>query len=157
MNTPAIRSQLPIAIEMINKKLEQIRKVTEGTTKTNGMFTYTPNNAAKTINIGTSTDLGELIEIYSFLKLKADNYAASAEELGLNSYPVFKWCNYTFAQWKNDLQIRVAVVSSHNQTKELRDQKTKLEKFLTDDQQLSTLLKEMGMDNIQETSSGEIK
>lgn len=141
----AVRSQLPKALEIITAKLTNIQRVTEGVLKTNGMFTYTPANTAKSINIATSTDLQELIEVYSFLKSKADGYESAAKELGLTTFPVFKWLNYTFDAWKNDLMIRVAVVGSHNEITRLKNQKAELEKFLTKEDQLAALLKEYNL------------
>lgn len=145
-NQIAVRSRIPKALEEIEARLANIQRVTEKTTKTNGMFTYTPNNASKSINIATSKDLQELIEVYSFLKQKSSSYEESARELGLSTFPVFTWLGYAFDAWKNDLMLRVAIVTSHNEVATLRNQKSTLEKFLSEDDQVAKLLKDYGLD-----------
>lgn len=145
MDTPALRSKLYEALEMVDGKLKAIKKVTGKTMVTSGMFSYTPNNQAKSVNIHASTSLSELIEIYSFLREKKSGYDNAAEALGLSSFPQFSWLGYSFENWESDLKIRVAIISSNQEIQKLTLQKKELEKHLTQDDQLGILLKEMGI------------
>lgn len=151
-NAPAVRTKLTQALEMLTNKLASLKSVTEGANQTSGSFSFSNSKSPNTpsINIHTSKDLEELLLIHSFLLQKKEYYEQSANQLGLETFPQFKWNGYAFAAWNNDIQIRVAVVSSHDQRTKLEVAKKKLESFLTQDDQLKMALKELGFDSIEE-------
>lgn len=146
MSNVAVRSQLTKALETLNAQLAEIKSASNRQMLTNGNFSYNPASRMSLIDIHRSINLESLLNIGAFLKSKKEAYDSFAQSKGLTSYPVFKWCDYTFDQWDNDLGTRIAVVAAHDQQKKIQSAKDKLERFLTEEDQLAMTLKELGLD-----------
>lgn len=109
----AVRSKLTKALELLNSQLSQINK----SFQTNGLFKYNPayNGGSSRLNIHDSRDLSSLLNVGAFLKSKKESYDNYAKSIGLDTVPVFTWQSFTFDQWNDDLKIRIAVISAHDQ------------------------------------------
>lgn len=142
MSVPA-KNDLYNALEALKGQLSKIRAIETSPMKTGGMFSYTPNTQANSINIHKCQDLQTLIEIAAFILMKAANYATAAKTLGVGTYPVFSWMNHSEEAWLNDLRIQVSVVTSHNSKKELTEEIKDLEEFLGKEDRLAIKLKQL--------------
>ena len=87
--------------------------------------------------------MSTLLSIGSFLLEKKEYYDKFASKT-LDSYPVFKWQSYTYEQWENDLNTRLAIISEYDRLQKINEAKAKLERFLTEEDQLNITLKELG-------------
>lgn len=150
MSQIEVRSKLTKALELLNDQLSQINNVTDKSFQTSGLFKYNPtyNGSSSGINIHNSKDLDQLLYIGAFLKAKKESYDSYAKSLGLETFPVFRWQNYSYDQWDNDLKIRITVISAYDQKKKITDAKQKLERFLTEEDQLAMTLKELGLSEL---------
>lgn len=146
MNSPATRTKLDKALTFVNEGLQALQKIGSQKMVTSGMFTYTPNNSVRSINIHTSTDLAELIGVCSFLMEKYNAYNKAAEMLEIDRYPVFQWLGYSYEAWMSDLKLRVSIIMHDKTRRDLLEQKKVLESFLTDEDRLEQVLKKYKFD-----------
>ncbi len=148
-NVPTIRTKLHTALEALDAQLKNIKSITDMPYKTNGDFKWAPNSFNNTpnsvIRINQCKDLATLINIHQYIRCKDESYNESAKQLNLINYPIFTWQGYSWNDWKNDLNIRVAIVSQYEQTKRVKEAKSKLERFLTEEDQLAITLNELGL------------
>jgi len=128
-------------LEVINRRLETIIALETSTLKTNSQFKWTEEGTV--ISIDKITNISVLINIYASLKAKKKAYEEAIKDLKLTSYPVFIWQKYTFEDWANDIKIRLSIVSQNDLTKKLKEDKLKLEKFLSEEDQLQATLDDM--------------
>lgn len=144
----AVRSKLPKALEMLDERLSKIKAVTETAYKTSGEFKWNPEHSTQSVKIQNVIDIALLISIYAFFMNRTANYSEAAAELGLKEYPICTWQGNPIDDWKEDIKLRIAVVSYDNEKKKLEHAKRKLEGFLTQEDQLGIVLKELGLDSI---------
>lgn len=142
---PAQREKLHNALTIIDSQLSNLKAIESQTYQTSGEFRWNPNyHGNDPINIHRCSDLKTLISIYSYLMPKNEEYDRSAAEIGLSEYPSFEWQGYPWSAWKHDLQMRISLVTQKEKISSLRLAKEKLEKFLTEEDQLSITLSQLG-------------
>lgn len=145
MTQIAIRSKLSKALD---SQLKQIKSATDKPFQTSGQFKFNPSSNFA-VDIQRLRNVSQLISIGAFLSEKKASYDAYAKAKELSSFPVFKWQDFTFEQWDNDLSVRIAVVSAYDRQKEITNAKAKLERFLTEEDQLQITLRELGLDTVE--------
>lgn len=118
-------------LALIKKALDGIKTVNGKTFRTNGMFQFSPVGTA--INIKENRNVHMLLEMVGFLNAKEEGYNKAATEMGLSSYPEFKWCGNTTDDWKHDIKIRISVLTSHEKKETLLRAKQTLEKYVTEE------------------------
>lgn len=111
-------------IKLANQKKEAISKAEKPQWKTNCSFGFNPDSGRR-INIQVEADVSNLTTILGFLMGKADEFKKASEVLGLKQE--FKWMGFTLADWRSDIQTRVAKIQI---TSEKRDLET-IEKRLS--------------------------
>lgn len=140
---PAVRTKLNSALEAIDARLANHKKVVESTNKTNLEFKWnihSPNS----IRIDKTDDVRLLIGMLGYIKHQEERYELAAKDLKLENYPAFDWCGYTYEDWKHDINIRVTILNSEKELKELSNAKKELEGFLTKEDQLEITLRKLG-------------
>ncbi len=143
---PAEKTRLFTGIEAIKEELSKIETLTSSPWTTSGNFRWNPGYLGNDpINIHKSKSIGALLSIDAYIRVKHEEYVKSAEMRNLKSYPVFTWLEYTYNQWKHDLDIRIAVISQKDRVDQLTADKKELEQFLDKEDRMSILLDKMGL------------
>ena len=128
------------AIKVIEQKLAQFTAVSETPYKTGGKLNLPLTG--KTISLDQAKDTEDLIRAMGNLNSLESSYNQGAELLGLTKYPAFKHEGYTVANWQADLVLRYQVVSQHEVVSKLKEQITKLRKFVSEEEQFTATLQE---------------
>lgn len=134
------REKMQEKLQTIDAKLKAIKYVTGSEYKTNGKFKFNPVTQYE-ILIHRHTDLVGLLNILGFINTKHSEYEKAAEIAGLKKYPVFQWLGFNYDAWVNDLKIRIAQISVHEEITNLEIAKRELQKFLTEEDRLAMILK----------------
>jgi len=138
--------KLMVVYNQIKDRLSKMKEITEQPFKTNGNFSFqAATHSANMIDIHKLTDLSFLINIHAFIMDKSESYDKSAKKLNLTEYPIFKWNNYDYESWHNDIQIRAKMITYETEKRSLEEAKRKLEPFLTHDQQIEDILRSLNL------------
>lgn len=129
-------------INAINDRLKQIKTSTQINYKTNGEIKW-EKIVAENINIFRCTDISLLISINAFLTVEFSSYENSAKELRLETYPAFTWLGFPIESWKNDISVRISQIMASEKILKLEKLKTTLESYMSNDDRLSILLKDL--------------
>lgn len=129
-------TDVPSIIGALEAKIKSLEHITESKYKTNGKLTGFNN-------IHEETNVGNLIKAFSFVSNKSKAYEAAAEEMGLDSFPVFKESDSDADDWKADIMLRIAVINHKETLDKLTGYKEKFSQFLTKENQKEMLLAEM--------------
>lgn len=139
----AVRSQMQVKLQSIDEALAKLKVDSESPFKTNGEFKYNPYSNYGTVNIHRLGDISSLLNIYAYIKSKHDMYEEAATKFDLKVYPAFTWMNYSLKDWEHDISVRLTLVTQHDRVKKLRDAKAKLQSFMTEEDRLAIVLKEL--------------
>lgn len=143
-NALAVRTEMQKKLSEIDEKLKEVKAIESSTFKTNGEFRFNPQYVANNpIYIFKIRDLSLLLSILAYMIEKNEHYIKAANVLGLKSFPAFQWMGYTYEAWEHDIKLRVAVVTQHDRTEKLKAARAKLETFLTEEDRLAIVLKEI--------------
>lgn len=129
-------SNVPGIINALEAKIKSLDHITGSKYKTNGKL-----NGFN--NIHEETNVGNLIKAFSFVSNKAKAYANAAEEMGLDTFPVFKESDSDVSDWKEDIMLRIAIINHKETLDKLNSYKEKFQKFLSEEDQKNMLLSEM--------------
>ena len=144
--TTALATQDATAVDMLDivrNRIKAIKLVADAPPKTHGLFKYTPSTNTW-IKIGDVTEVGSLLLMLGFLMEKETAYDKAAASCGMNEYPMFKWCGYGVAEWKHDIQVRIAIINHHNNLAELQDAEKELTTLLSQTDKLTMLKNKLG-------------
>tara|TARA_R110000772_G_C13310328_1_gene440529 strand:- start:52948 stop:53412 length:465 start_codon:yes stop_codon:yes gene_type:complete len=143
-NSLPTNQKVPVALKIIEAQLAALNIITETAFKTSGDFRWAPNmDGGRAINLYKVTSIPTLISVHQYIKAKNLGYADSAKDLSLDKFEVFTWQNFTFKDWEHDIKIRLAVVRQVEERNRLEQGKDKLEKFLSEDQQLEGIFDDL--------------
>lgn len=142
-NKLQLRSELQNKLASIDAKLSKLKANAEATWRTNGEFKYNPYSSYAAINIHRNTDLYLLMSILGYILSKKNEIETAAKVLELDNYPNFTWCGYDADSWEHDIKIRVSVITHHEKIQKLKQAKVKLQSFLTEEDKLAIVLKEL--------------
>lgn len=123
-------------LEVLNKKINDLKEVTECAYKTSG-------NLEGFGDIKNETKVENLIRAFSSVRGREKAYDDAAKELGLKSYPAFLIGGGTSEDWKKDILLRKAVIEHADELKKLNEYKEKMSRFMSEADQKAQLLKEM--------------
>jgi hypothetical protein len=106
-------------LKKVEQKKQQIGNAERPQWETNCSFRYDPNNNAA-VNIQVVRDLEQLVDIHAFLSIRYHAYLESLKDLGVEPKEApFKWLNFTFEQWENDIQTRIGTLRIKTKRDEL--------------------------------------
>lgn len=137
------QEQLQKKYDEIEERIIELEKVRSESYKTSGQFRYNPSNSYSSLNIKTTQDQVELINVNAFIQNKAKQYNESAEQLGLNTRPIFEWMGYTPELWFHDIQLRFKVLTLDTVLNKLKEQKQKIQPYLPHEHKIKQLLIEL--------------
>lgn len=128
---------VPTGIEAVNKKIAQLKEITESVYKTPGRVTSFSNN------IKDETNISELIKMFSSVSGRAKAYDAASEELGLKTVPVFKVDGGTVAEFAHDIKLRIAIIQNKETLDELNAIKKEYTELMDKEDRMALLAKRL--------------
>ena len=129
-------SQVPDVLSLLDKQIAGLKKIADSVYKTTGQLTGFGD-------IKQELKLENLIRAFSMVKGKENAYNEAAKELGLASYPQFSIDGGTAADWKQDILLRIEIITHKDKLDKLNAYKEKMSKFLSEEDQKAMLMKEM--------------
>lgn len=88
------------------------------------------------VNIYTLTDLSYLIKALCHMEDIKAKFMNKVSQLELSTTPSLTWVSVDVNYWIHDLEIRVNQVANTKKIQDLKDSKTKLEAFLSEEDRL---------------------
>lgn len=143
MENQNLREELQVKYKAIEAKIKELETVKNQTYKTSCQFRYNPTNSYSQLDINTTTNVSELINANAFIQNKKAQYHDSAEQLELNTFPVFKWCGYEPDLWLHDIKLRLAIINLDQDLYKLKELKSKIQPYLPEDNKIKQLLLEI--------------
>lgn len=137
-----VKSEMMSKLDIISKKLAEIKLVQESVYKTNGEIKFGRKDMAD-MSIFRCNDLSLILSILGMLTTEYNEYENAAKELNLQNYPLFMWAGFSYQAWKHDIAIRVAQITSKNQIDKLNKAKSILEGYMSQDDRLAIAMKEI--------------
>lgn len=129
-------TEVPEILSALDKEIGKLKTISESVYKTTG-------NLEGFGDIKVETKLENLIRAYSSVKGREEAYDKAAKELGLSTYPQFSISGGTAADWRQDILLRIDIITHKDKLDKLKDYKDKMSKFLSAEDQRSILMKEM--------------
>ena len=136
--------RLRLAHKQVCENLKNLENDFENNWKTHCQFRFNPNytgNAAT--NIKEIDSVETLLTIDSYIRVKAEQYDKSAANFGIKNYPVFKWQDCTYEDWKHDLYKQYRILSNHDAKEKMIALKAELEKVFDVEDRREMLLDSM--------------
>ena len=140
-----------IVLELLKKveeKKQQIGSAERPSWVTNCSFGYNPENNVR-INIQVVRDLDVLVDIHAFLTVRYSAFVQSLAALKLSEKEVpFKWLNFTYKQWLEDIETRINGLKIKTKKDELAKLEERVNALVSPEQrraiELDKLVKEIG-------------
>ncbi len=129
-------TSVPSIIQALEAKIKALDHVTDSKYRTSG-------NLDGFGDIKKEANMGNLIKAFSSVKGRAKAYAEAAEELGVNTFPVFEVNGGSVTDWKADITLRMNIITHKETLDKLNSFKAKFEKFLSEEDQKAMLVAEM--------------
>jgi cell division protein FtsL len=121
---------LLVKVQQKKKEIENAKE--RPVWRTSCSFGKDPNSTTDRVNIQVVKDPRKLIEIWAFLTSQQNSMLNAANDLGLDFDGM--WQNYTFAEWKRDLQTRAGQLRIEKKQKELDDLDARVNALVTPEQ-----------------------
>jgi hypothetical protein len=125
---------VPNILSGLRAQLKELNKVTDSGYRTSG------NIGELGVDIKSETGIGKLIKVHATLKTSADNYDASAAELGLDEYPAWSHGGCTLADWTADVKLRINIITHKERKEALENAIKEMEQFLTEEDRKAQVL-----------------
>lgn len=132
-----VGTSVPDVLTVLSEKLKELKAITECNYKTSGSLEGFGD-------IKSETKVENLIRAFSSIRGREKAYNEAAQELGLETYPVFNVSGGNAADWKQDILLRKAVIEHDDTKKKLETLAEKAKKFLSEKDQYQIFLKEAG-------------
>lgn len=129
-------TEVPNVLSLLDKQIANLKKVEDSVYKTTGTLEGFGD-------IKQETKLENLIRAHSSVMNKEKFYNESAKDLGLNTYPQFTISGGTSADWKQDILLRIDIITHKEKLDKLKSYKDKMSKFLSEEDQKAMLMQEM--------------
>ena len=84
-----------------------------------------------------------MIKAFSSIKGRETAYNAAAEEMNIDTYPVFEVNGASAEDWKNDIMLRIAIITHKEKLDKLTEYKERMTSFMSKEEQKAALLQEM--------------
>lgn len=75
----------------------------------------------------------KLIKAFSFVRGKANAYAESAKQLGVENAPAFKEEGSTLAEWEHDIKFQINLATHKDKLEELKKLKAEAQQFVSEE------------------------
>ena len=137
-----LQEKLQEKYDQIEAAITSLEKSKGESYKTSGAFRYNPTNSYSSVDIHSTTNVGEMIHAWAFIKNKSAQYDDAAADLGITEYPVFKWCGYTPDAWKHDIALRFTIIRYSDRLDKLKDARNRITPFLPQENKIKQLLLE---------------
>lgn len=145
-NKVIVRSEVAEKIDLINQRLNTLKKGSASNWKTNLEFRWNPSYTGNApIRIDRVVSISELLEIHASIRSKHEEYEKSASLVIKEkvNYPTFKWMDYTYEEWDHDIRKRIDLVTHQDQITKLQKAKALLETLLTEEDRKQIILAEL--------------
>lgn len=127
---------VPQVLSLLDQEIGKLKTISESVYKTTG-------NLDGFGDIKAETKLENLIRAFSSVKGREKAYDEAARDLGLKTYPQFSVSGGTAADWKQDILLRIDIITHKDKLDKLNEYKDKMSKFLSAEDQKSMLMQEM--------------
>jgi hypothetical protein len=127
---------VPTVIAQLEAKIKELDHITDSKYRTSG-------NLDGFGDIKKETSISNLIKAFSVVMAKAKAYAESADELNVESFPVFEVNGGSVSDWKKDIQLRIAIINHKETLDKLTSYRDKMKEFLSKEDQKAILMAEM--------------
>ena len=127
---------VPQVLSLLDQEIGKLKTISDSVYKTTGILEGFGD-------IKTETKLENLIRAFSSVKGRENAYNDAAKDLGLSTYPQFSISGGTAADWKQDILLRINIITHKDKFDKLTEYKDKMSKFLSAEDQKAMLLKEM--------------
>lgn len=127
---------VPEVLSLLDQKINSLKHITDSVYRTTGQLQGFGD-------IKSETKIENLIRAFSMVRGKSDAYASAAKELGLTTVPAFSVDGGNVDDWKQDIILRINIISHKEQLDKLTEYKNKMSKFLSEADQKEILMKEM--------------
>lgn len=128
-NTPAI-------LDKLDQALNALKKIEESPYKTSGSLDGFGD-------IKSETKIENLIRAFSMVMGKSEMYTKAQQELGLTKVPIFTIGGGNVDDWKQDILLRINIITHNAKYKKLKEAKEKMAKFLSEEDQKNMILKDL--------------
>lgn len=132
---------IPEVLTMIETKIASLAKIETTKFKTDGQVTGFPKK------VQDETDVNVLIKMFSSVKGRAAAFESAATDLGISGKS-FSENGNSVDDFKQDIQLQIAITTQKDELKKLRSLKDEASKFLDKEDQkqlfFAKLMKEMG-------------
>lgn len=128
--------EVPEVLSILDQEIGKLKIISESVYKTSGVLDQFGD-------IKQETKVENLIRAYSSVKGREDSYYAAQKDLKVVSAPVFTVSGGTAADWKQDIMLRIDIITHKDKLDKLNEYKEKMSKFLSAEDQKAMLLKEM--------------
>lgn len=128
--------EVPGVLSLLDQEIGKLKIISESVYKTSG-------NLEGFGDIKAETKIENLIRAYSSVKGRENAYNDAQKELKVTSAPAFTVSGGTSADWKQDIMLRIDIITHKDRLDKLNDYKEKMSKFLSTEDQKAMLLTEM--------------
>lgn len=128
---------VPEGIELVNQRIADLKHITESVYKTTGRVTGFPNK------IQDETNIAELVKMFSSVAGRGAAYEAAQKTLELKSVPVFRVDGGTVAEFKHDIQLRIAIIANKETLDELNTIKKEYTELMDKEDRMKLLAKRL--------------
>lgn len=129
-------NEVPEVLSLLDLEIGKLKTISESVYKTSG-------NLEQFGDIKQETKIENLIRAYSSVKGRENSYYEAAKDLKVGTYPVFTVSGGTAEDWKQDIMLRIDIITHKDKLDKLNEYKEKMSKFLSQEDQKAMLLKEM--------------
>jgi hypothetical protein len=128
--------EVPEVLSLLDQEISKLKTISESVYKTGGTLDGFGD-------IKAETKIENLIRAYSSVRGRENAYNDAQKELGVASAPAFTVSGGNSADWKQDIQLRIDIITHKDKLDKLNEYKTRMSGFLSAEDQKSMLLKEM--------------
>jgi hypothetical protein len=128
-------NDVPSLIVLLENELKSIKEVTESNYRTSGILEGVGD-------IKIMTDLSSLVKAYASVIVREKAYFDATNELGLDEVPAFVLSGGSKNDWKEDISLRIKIITHETRKKELEALISEVRGFLSvEDQKALTMAK----------------
>jgi hypothetical protein len=129
-------TNVPSILQALEAKIKSLDHVSDSKYKTSG-------NLEGFGDIKKETNVGNLIKAFSSVRGRGAAYNDAASDLGITTFPVFEISGGSVSDWKQDITLRINILTHKETLDKLNSYKEKFQKFLSEEDQKAMLLNEM--------------
>jgi len=127
---------VPNMLALLDEKIKELDHVTGSKYKTSG-------NVEGVCEIKTETKIESLIRAMASINGREKAYNEAAIELRLSTYPVFEIGGYSSELWKEDIRLRIDIITHEETLNKLTTYKKEMSKFVSAEEQKQMLVDDM--------------